>query len=422
MFKKAFVVFTVLLVFGLVFAKANHDGMKGDDWLKAYPWTWGDHDINPAKLIFTISDAGCFGFAISDADSEGRFTRIHGFQWNNYASSLYTGSVWIGKDFTHVSDASYGTVPYEFRYDFVPVDTLTWTATRSDEDSKCSYNDDDATNPLGILIQQNGLAWNTQAAEDYVILEYIVTPKSDTDTLKDLYISVYCDWDIGDVQSHYGDSTGFDSTSNMMWQATDDPAWATNHFGTALLTHTATGYWGVTNRDEVYDTMLTDSLKFYMATHKKAKCDTVYDSGTVISFGPFNCSKAEPFTAAFALIGGADLDDLIANALNAKARYEGTGFSGNRKGVPARFDPFINVTPNPVRNFGTYTYRTNENGKVKISLYDLSGKKVTTIAEKTLNKGVYHGAFNTSSYKTGIYFVRLETPTKSVTKKIAIVR
>ncbi|MBN1233574.1 MAG: T9SS type A sorting domain-containing protein [Candidatus Coatesbacteria bacterium] len=427
---KVLLILCLFIIVGFCFAKQSPYALFfPNNNIGEYPVAWGDHNIN--KVIFTITDAGCVGWA-KGGDTNPP-ARTHGFQWNNYSSALYHGSIWISQDQNHVSDTSYGwdTKGYFGPYDFVTVDSLVIGGTeRSNQDSKAKFNDDDATNPLGVLIEQYGLAWNATPQEDYVILEYTIKPKTATDTINDIYASFYCDWDMGNVQQSYGDDVNWDAETNMMYQNTTDPSWEGVHVGIALLTQQATAYYAVTNNVDVYqDTNatppflgLTDSLKFYMATHNKARPDTVYDVGMAVTYGPFDVSNDSPVIVAFAFVAGASLDDLKQNAKNAKARYEGTGFTKTRTAVPVKFDSFINVTPNPVKKAGTYLFRTNDSGKVKITMYNLKGEKVTTLADKYYSKGTYRGSFTTDRLPAGIYFVKLETSTKTLTKKIAIVQ
>jgi hypothetical protein len=57
-------------------------------------------------------------------------------------------------------------------------------------------------------------------------------------------------------------------------------------------------------------------------------------------------------------------------------------------------------------------------------VYDVSGRVVATLAEGTFRPGRYPVSWNAGSGRipAGVYFFRLETPEKEITRKIVFMR
>ncbi len=66
--------------------------------------------------------------------------------------------------------------------------------------------------------------------------------------------------------------------------------------------------------------------------------------------------------------------------------------------------------PNPFKESSTIAYRVNEARPVTLTVWDLSGKQITTLADGVQDPGYYEHTLNAGSLPSGTYFVRLETP------------
>ena len=72
-------------------------------------------------------------------------------------------------------------------------------------------------------------------------------------------------------------------------------------------------------------------------------------------------------------------------------------------------------------------YATNIAGRVRVSVYDLSGREVRTLVNASHKPGVFNltwdGRDNHSRHLSqGIYFVRLLTPNYSESRKLVLTR
>jgi hypothetical protein len=82
---------------------------------------------------------------------------------------------------------------------------------------------------------------------------------------------------------------------------------------------------------------------------------------------------------------------------------------------------YVNVYPNPFRDKITISYETSETGNVGISLLDIFGKEVRIIqkeAKQTSGKHIME--IPTSDLKGGLYIIRVQTQSYSVSKKVML--
>jgi hypothetical protein len=92
--------------------------------------------------------------------------------------------------------------------------------------------------------------------------------------------------------------------------------------------------------------------------------------------------------------------------------------------VPERFglqqnypNPF-----NPVTKIKFTVPATGKNNFVKIAVYDVTGKLVTTLVDENFAPGTYETDFNGENYSTGVYFYRMVTNDYSEVKKMILVK
>lgn len=87
----------------------------------------------------------------------------------------------------------------------------------------------------------------------------------------------------------------------------------------------------------------------------------------------------------------------------------------------------INAYPNPFRSNLNINLSTSAKGKNTLSIYNLKGQKVTTLANTLLDKGqhsfVWDGCDSSArQVASGIYYVRMDNGSTTVLKKIMLIR
>jgi hypothetical protein len=87
----------------------------------------------------------------------------------------------------------------------------------------------------------------------------------------------------------------------------------------------------------------------------------------------------------------------------------------------SNMDRWVSVYPNPFREKITITYEIPENGSVKISLFDTFGKELRIIQDNAKQSAGKHQAEMTAeNLNNGVYIVKIQTQSYTVSKKILL--
>ena len=78
--------------------------------------------------------------------------------------------------------------------------------------------------------------------------------------------------------------------------------------------------------------------------------------------------------------------------------------------------------PNPVSGVSTVDYLVDQDGPVTIAVYDVTGRLVKTLLQGTRPGGPGQTRLDAADMPAGVYFVRMSTDLKSVSRKITVVR
>jgi len=81
----------------------------------------------------------------------------------------------------------------------------------------------------------------------------------------------------------------------------------------------------------------------------------------------------------------------------------------------------ITITPNPTRGQVAICYTTRNDGNVRITIYDATGRLLKNLANDTRKAGTYTAQLNVN-LPNGVYFVRMDTPDGSIAKTVTVVK
>ena len=83
----------------------------------------------------------------------------------------------------------------------------------------------------------------------------------------------------------------------------------------------------------------------------------------------------------------------------------------------------LDAFPNPFSGTATLGFELDEAASVSVQVFDVAGRKVADVVRsKSLPAGPGQLSIDAGQLASGVYFVKLSTPSKSVTRKITIVR
>jgi len=85
----------------------------------------------------------------------------------------------------------------------------------------------------------------------------------------------------------------------------------------------------------------------------------------------------------------------------------------------ARLNPAF---PNPFNASTTLSYSLPKNERVSVILYDITGRKVATLAQGIQSVGEHRISLDGSGLASGVYLVRLSTTSESTTRRVVLVK
>lgn len=294
---------------------------------------------------------------------------------------------------------------------------------------------------LGIRVEQRTYSWNSTALANALVLNYKVRNMNNF-TLKAPYFSYFVDPDIGSEGEASGDDgcwddlVDFDKTRGLGYAydaGETEPGWsnAPGYLGVVLLDTPndkgITGFkcWGNAPDNFVEDPG-EDSAKYaYMSYSDFVGWGSPDDIRMLVNSGPYpDLAPNAVYDFTVAVVMGANLNELKANVDSVKKAFD--------KG----FLPFsgIDNEPAPTPSLGFSIAGCVSDGSVKISyslpatshiniaLFDVSGRRLSSLKEGPEQAGVHEMSLKTSKIPSGVYFLKLTSGTTSTTAKMVLVK
>ncbi len=152
--------------------------------------------------------------------------------------------------------------------------------------------------------------------------------------------------------------------------------------------------------------------------------DTPVDQRSFANSGPFQLTSGDTVTFHNAIIIGRGTDHLnsitvtrtkideIFAHLGAKYHYYPTGLKEVEGIVPDEFQLWQNY-PNPFNPETVIKFSLRERANVSLSVYNITGQKVTTLINGEMERGLYEQKFDGTKFSSGVYIFRLEAVSSS---------
>jgi hypothetical protein len=91
------------------------------------------------------------------------------------------------------------------------------------------------------------------------------------------------------------------------------------------------------------------------------------------------------------------------------------------KGSPENVHP-IEIYPNPAENSVKVRINLMVGNNITLTLYDILGNKLGVLADGFYNSGRFHTELDLSSYRQGVYYIRLESSDFNFSEKLLIIK
>jgi len=82
----------------------------------------------------------------------------------------------------------------------------------------------------------------------------------------------------------------------------------------------------------------------------------------------------------------------------------------------------LSVSPNPFNSSTSISYVIPTAGRVQLTLYDLTGREIQRLVDDQLAPGNYSISLNGSDLPPGLYFLKLESASSSLTRKLVLLK
>ncbi|MDP2302414.1 MAG: T9SS type A sorting domain-containing protein [Ignavibacteria bacterium] len=309
-----------------------------------------------------------------------------------YNNLLFSGGLIYGNS-TKGATGMIGSFNF---YDLLTSQEL-WTispGTFFDTRYRTSYTDVSSSNSYGVEVMQESFS---ASSKDIVFLKYLFKNVSGS-TLLNFYIGLIADFDIVNYATNLG---GYDVSKKLVYQY-DFPSQI--HLGLVALSGFSGGKVTTTGggRADIYDFMRGSDYTTPPAGG---------DNRSYISTGAFNIANNGEAVAAFAIVTGNSLANLLTNTDEAISIYNSQliGVDENESIVISDFSLSQNY-PNPFNPSTRIKFAIPvlaSNSLVTIKVYDVMGREVTTLVNEQKPTGEYEVIFNGSELSSGVYFYQL---------------
>ena len=150
-------------------------------------------------------------------------------------------------------------------------------------------------------------------------------------------------------------------------------------------------------------------------------------SSDLIATGPFDLAPGQVDTAAFAIIGVDSLAEFDVVVPRAVLRFNDFMVSAENPqdpgGIPDKFELFANY-PNPFNPATTIEFALDKQQAVRLEVFNILGRKVTTLVDQVLDAGYHKVVWDSSAEKvsSGVYFYRLKGENQTVSRKMLLLK
>jgi subtilisin family serine protease len=373
-----------------------------------------DHDIGNAR--YTISNFGQYGLAPTNIN-----TLWNGVGYKLTPSGtnyLFEGALFIGDGPTRVSNGARDD-NQNIGDDFNAVTDIILhePGPQADQEYHTSFNDQNAAEPLGVLVSQKSFAFSSAPDDEFIITEYTIT-NTGTDPLTGVLVAHFEDWDM--PWNTANDLVNFDRGRNLGYQY-----YTSNYRGQQVLSDLGVySFMALDNAVHVYPPAFTlaDKWSYMSAGIVDTAITTTRDCSIIITTGPYDIAPGGNAVAAFSILGGTSLADIQANADAAIVAYDAiTSIDGDFAELPEEFLLSQNY-PNPFNARTTIGFSLPAAGQVTLEAFDLLGRKVETILDARLEAGRHSMVWDCSRLSSGVYFYRLTAGDRSSVRKMMLVK
>lgn len=355
-------------------------------------------------LTATYSSSGAIGFSgLSNELGDG-------ISFKSNTTLLYEGSFAVGNSEFYLLD-KFRNNNSGFDNDFKIVSSINQiTPEKANVELRAIFNDANFSNPQGLEIVQWNYLFRSGSGENSIIYVYSLRNNGIAE-LRNLYAGIFMDWDINIASKNkiFYDSTrslgiSYATDTNLFCGITQlNSSLKSNHYA---IDNTISGD-GLIN---AYDG-LTDLEKIDALSNQRDSAGTGSLEGNdvidVVSAGPFNLKVDSTISVGFAISITDSLSALYQESDSVKILFDrlALGIVDHERQLQASENS--SIFPNPAHNKINVRFYLSESEQLKIQIFDLKGQLIFDQKEQRFGQGINELEVNTSSLKSGLYFLRV---------------
>jgi len=394
--------------------------------------TFANIEIN--ALATSITNMGRIGFGRTDISQDGI-----GFKYRKGPNLLFEGALMCGTGPDRLANAARGFIPpgkssIIYDADFVTAedgDLQFFTPGRhSDQESIGIFTDGMADHPMRLRIIQRTFADQEDELQNLIVFSYTIHNQGD-ETLTPFHFGFLFDWDIDG--GHYNTNMVNYDSSHRLSYAYDTGAGPDTYVGIAVLdavgvssraiyndqNHPQNSSWGL--YDGFTDEEKWQSLSGGTVVSQAGPGDISH----VISAGPLTLLPKDSITLHFALMAGSSLDDLQ-NTVERGNHFLQTRLIKDQPAQPTHWHLSANY-PNPFNAATLITYQLPQSAVVRLEIFDLLGRHIKTLVDRTEAVGVHKVTWDGSNQQglamaSGVYWYRLQAGSYKRSRKMLLIR
>ncbi len=374
---------------------------------------WADHDTG--VCAFTVTTNGSFGTTYPYGEGSG-------FKYSKLASygCLYYASMLCGTDPSYIVDRFYGPPSSStINQDFKILDTLKplIPPLKAEEEYVAWYSDSGHTTPKGLIIKQWSLSLSHLGYDDWVIVCFYYYNYGSS-PINNFYSGMMFDFDVYNSVNNIVRS---DSIRRFIYMLRSTSSQQPTVGLRILEPKAARNLSAITHSQYVTpSTMMSEVIKdSFLTGKKKVPTGSTSTNYTIIaSTGPFNIPVGQYYRVAYAIVGGNDTTNAKINSDSAQSWWD--RFVGVESEKQYEVDEKVfslDIYPNPVAGLFNIRYQMRNRDRVRINLYDPTGRFVDNIYSGELGGAGYLN-YRPKSYSKGVYFISFEIGNKRILKKV----
>jgi hypothetical protein len=175
--------------------------------------------------------------------------------------------------------------------------------------------------------------------------------------------------------------------------------------------------------------MMTEAVKdsFLRGAISRPNSNGSRNWSCVVSAGPFDLEVGGRAFVAFAFVGGNTEQELLEHADSAQSWFDRSVAVTEPENAGDILQVALQAAPSPVRDRTQLRFSLPQDGRMRLSVLDVSGRVVRVLADGLYRRGVHSTTWDGRAAtggiaSNGVYVYRLETTAGTTSRKSVVLR